>query len=331
MRIATPAHREPRPAAFGGYCGLHNSLCSGTIALMRVSAFEIAEPVPELHDTCAVVMLRPWVDVGRVGTLALTQLEKHTDAKELGRLARPGVFYDFTRYRPRTRTVDGQRILSIPNTVVHWAKDKGTERDYLFVHLREPHAMSEDFSDAFVTLLEHFGVTDYCRIGGFYDSVPHTRPLLVTATVSEAQAERAKGLISPRKNTYQGPTSVVNLVNEGLEASDTQTTSLMVHLPQYVQLDRDHYGAFRLLEPLCAIYGFPASLADSDRGEQQYREISRAVGNSPEVRGVIQQLESEYDRLQSSQEPEEPLSISPDVDKFLREMSKRLEDGGEGE
>ena len=298
---------------------------------MKVGAFEIAEPVPALHDTCAVVMLRPWVDVGRVGTLVLTQLEKHTGAKELGRLARPGVFYDFTRYRPRTRTVDGQRILSIPNTVVHWAKDEGTQRDYLFVHLREPHAMGEDFSDAVVALLKHFDVSDYCRIGGFYDSVPHTRPILVTGTLSDAQAELVKGLVSPRKNTYQGPTSVVNLVNEGLEASNIQTTSLMVHLPQYVQLDRDHYGAYRLIEALCAIYGFPTSMASPDRGEQQYREISRAVGNSPEVSGVIQQLESEYDRVQSSQEPDEPLSISPDVDKFLREMSKRLEDGPQAE
>ena len=41
---------------------------------------------------------------------------------------------------------------------------------------------------------------------------------------------------------------------------------------------------------------------------------------------AIQQLESEYDRVQSSEEPETPLSISPDVDKFLREMSKRLEE-----
>ena len=64
-----------------------------------------------------------------------------------------------------------------------------------------------------------------------YDSVPHTRPLLVTGTVNEDHAERAKGLISTRQNTYQGPTSIVNLVNETLVESDVDTAGLMVHLP----------------------------------------------------------------------------------------------------
>ena len=64
---------------------------------MRIGAFEVAEPVPELRNTCAIANLRPWVDVGRVGTLALRSLEHHMGAQELGRLARPGEFFDFTR------------------------------------------------------------------------------------------------------------------------------------------------------------------------------------------------------------------------------------------
>ena len=57
---------------------------------MRIGEFEIPEPVPELKNTCAIAMLRPWVDVGRVGTLVLNSLERHMNAKELGRLAKPG-------------------------------------------------------------------------------------------------------------------------------------------------------------------------------------------------------------------------------------------------
>ncbi len=77
--------------------------------LMRVGEFELIEPVPELRNPCAIVMLRPWVDVGRVGTIVLTKLERYLGAKELGRLARPGTYFDFTRYRPRTRIVGGQK------------------------------------------------------------------------------------------------------------------------------------------------------------------------------------------------------------------------------
>ena len=117
---------------------------------MIVGEFEIHEPAPKLRNVCAIAMLRPWVDVGRVGTLVLNGLEKHTRARELGRLARPGTFFDFTRYRPRTRNVGGRRVFTTPNSIAHYARSEETGRDFIFLHLREPHAMGEDYTDAIV-------------------------------------------------------------------------------------------------------------------------------------------------------------------------------------
>ena len=293
---------------------------------MRIGAFEVSDPVPEMSDSCAIVMLRPWVDVGRVGTLALNGLEKHTGAKELGRLARPGTFFDFTRYRPRTRNVGGRRVFTTPNSVAHYAHHDETDRDFIFLHLREPHAMGEDYTDAIVTFLRHFGVTEYCRIGGMYDSVPHTRPILVTGTLSEDHAQAAKGIVSPSRSAYQGPTSIINLVTEVFNEMGIANSSLMAHLPQYVQLDEDHMGASRLLEVLCAVYGFPESLADPSRGRRQYLDINKAVESNNEVKSMISQLESYYDRVLSAEEPEEGVQFSSDVERFLTEMSERLDE-----
>jgi predicted ATP-grasp superfamily ATP-dependent carboligase len=300
---------------------------------MRVGEFELPEPVPELRNTCAIAMLRPWIDVGRVGTLTLNHLERHLGAKELGRLARPGTYFDFTRYRPRMRTVEGSRVFTTPNSIVHYAHDDESDRDFLFLHLREPHAMGEDYADAVVTLLRHFDVSEYCRIGGMYDSVPHTRSLLVTGTLDDEKAEKVKGLVSPRRNAYQGPTSIVNLVTESLSQLEVATPSLMVHLPQYVQLDEDHMGASRLIEVLCASYGFPTSLSDPTRGQQQYLDIGRAVESNPEVKNLIRKFETYYDRVLSAQGPEDQgdVSLSPDVEEFLRDVGKRLEGESGGE
>ena len=297
---------------------------------MKIGAFEVPEPVPNLRNTRAIAMLRPWIDVGRIGTLALKKLEQHFNAKELGRLARPGTFFDFTRYRPRMRIVEGTRVFTTPNSIVHYAHDDETDSDYLFLHLREPHNVGEEYADSIVTLLRHFDVMEYCRIGGMYDSVPHTRPLLVTGTLTDTQGELAKGLISPRRNTYQGPTSIVNLVAEVLAEAEIPTTSLMTHLPQYVQLDEDHMGASRLLQVLTAVYGFPTSLADTSRGEQQYLDISRAVENKPEVKTLIAQFEKYYDKVLSGVEPEGEVSFAPDVERFLSEMGDRLEENQNG-
>ena len=292
---------------------------------MKVGPFEVDDSVPKLQNARAIAMLRPWVDVGKVGTLALTKLEEHLGAKELGRLSRPGVFLDFTRDRPHTSLVDGRRVLTVPNCVVRYGRDAEAEKDYIFLHLREPNANGEDYTDAIVALLQHFDVTEYCRVGSMYDNVPHTRPLLVTGSLSETYTERVQDLVSVRKSTYQGPTSIVNLVNEALSDAGVETASLMVHIPQYLQLEDDHLGAARLMEVLCAMYGFPSSLADPGPGKQQHEYIDRAVEGNDEVKRHIQRLEAEYDRTEASEEPSDQASLSPDVERFLRDVGKRLD------
>src|SRR5215211_5859843 len=124
---------------------------------MKIGAFDILEPVPELREPHALVMIRPWVDVGNVGSLTLKRLERHFGAKELGKLARPGTFFDFTRYRPTVKIVNGQRETTSPNTIVNYAQPE-TGSGLLFFHLLEPHSMAEDYVDSIAALLEHFKV-----------------------------------------------------------------------------------------------------------------------------------------------------------------------------
>lgn len=57
---------------------------------MTIGAFEVKEPLPDLREPHALTMLRPWVDVGTVGSLTLRRLERHVQARELAELARPG-------------------------------------------------------------------------------------------------------------------------------------------------------------------------------------------------------------------------------------------------
>ena len=289
---------------------------------MRIGEFEFTDPVPEMDRPIAIAMLRPWIDVGRVGTLSLNILQRHLGARELGRLAEPGKFFDFTRYRPRMRTVDGKRVFTTPNSIIHHARDGGTNRDYLFLHIREPHNLGEAYCDSIAEALSFFNVREYCRVGGMYDSVPHTRPLLVTGSMTDGQAAKAHGLVSQRRSTYQGPTSIVNMVADAMTEKDVATTSLMAHLPQYMQLDEDHMGCARIVEILCAMYDLPRSLADSSRGERQYEDINRAVESNPEVRSLIGRLESYYDRVYAAdEEPEDTAELPPGVEQFLREVT----------
>lgn len=291
---------------------------------MRLGAFEFREPTPKLREPYVLATLRPWVDVGSVGTLALGRLERHLGAQELGRLRRPGVFLDFTRYRPTVFVKEGQREVSIPNSVMNYARGPG-DHDFIFLHMLEPQMFGEVFVESVQKALQHFKVRRYCLLGAMYDAVPHTRPLLITGSATGPLVEGEMKRVQVEASTYQGPTTITMLIAREAPQRGIETMSLIVHLPQYVQLDEDHAGEARVLEALCALLDLPTDLVDPKEGEAQYKEISRAVEGNPQVRSVVKQLESSYDSEhggRSAPQVEGESKLSPEVEKFLRDIDK---------
>ena len=108
---------------------------------MRLHAFDLVDPVPELNDPHALAVVRPWIDVGSVGSLLLSCLEAHLGSIELAKLARPGNFFDFTRYRPTMTRQENSSEVEVPNTIVSYGRQSGGH-DFLFLRLLEPHAMA---------------------------------------------------------------------------------------------------------------------------------------------------------------------------------------------
>ena len=307
---------------------------------MRIGAFELNEPLPELRDPHVFAMVRPWVDVGSVGTLTLNRLERFMGSKELGRLVRPGTFFDFTRYRPNMRLVDNKREVKIPNSIIRYAiTDEGP--DYLFLHLMEPHANGEDYTDSILEVVNHFNVKRYCRLGAMYDAVPHTRPLLVTGSLGDVPQNRPVANFKVRQSTYQGPTTIMNLLSEGIEKADIESINFMVHLPQYVQLEEDYAGTSRMIEVLSSIYNnIPADLAPLRRGQRQYRELNSSLDRNTELKTLIQQMEAYYDAQldsdeaatsssPSASEPTSETQLSPEIERFLSELGGRLDSDSE--
>ncbi len=289
---------------------------------MDIGGFQVDEPIPELTEPHAIVSLRPWVDVGRVGRHALIRLERHLGAQEVGRLAKPGRWYDFTRYRPRIMNVGVERRVTIPNTTVLCAKREDGP-DFLFLHILEPHAYGEDYVDSVLELLKHFDVKRYTQVGGVSDAVPHTRPLLVTGAVPEEHGKR----LGIRRSSYQGPTSIVYMVTQEAQRMGIETMNFLVHLPHYAQLDEDYSGVSRLLEIMCDVYSLPSRLVESERGQRQYRQVETAVSRNPQAKKLVQQLESNYDEARTRESNEDAAPLAPEVARFLEEMDRRMSEG----
>ena len=295
---------------------------------MRVGAFEIPEPVPELKEPHVLAVLQPWIDVGNVGTLVLSRLDAQWNAAELGRLVRPGTFFDFTRYRPVLDLKEGRRELAIPNAIVSYGRSE-TGRDFLLLRLLEPHAQAETYVESILELLQRFGAAGYCLLGSMYDMVPHTRPLLVSGSGSNLKLQNEMETANVQPSEYVGPTSIALLITQNASAMGIETATLIVHLPQYLTLENDYRGQSRLMEVLGSMYGFPVAPEDLEKAREQEQSVARVaermLKQEPRYRPILQHLESLYDSRVNNTKHESHLS--PELEQLLQDLSRRFTQG----
>ena len=282
---------------------------------MRIGAFELKEPIPELNDPYVFAVLRPWIDVNNVGSLVLDGLETQLGAKELGNLAKPGSFFDFTRYRPTLYLEEGRRQISIPNTTLRYVK-RESGNDLLLLHLLEPHASAEIYVNSVLSLLKTLNVKKYCLLGSMYDAVPHTRPLIVYGGAIGRETELDLKRSGAQSSDYQGPTSITTLITQKAPRFGVETIWFIVALPQYVVLEEDYLGKMRLMEILSSLYHIPFDKKDIERANEQRSLINQKVEKTPELKNLLPQLETLYEVRIKRKEGEEA-KLSREIEEIL--------------
>jgi len=291
---------------------------------MRVGAFKVNKPLPELKEPHVFAMLDPWIDAGDVGKLTLAWLERNTQAKPVAELAKPGNFYDFTRYRPMTSSRRGQRRIDIPNTRITYGK-REQGHDFIFVHLLEPHMFGELYVESVSRVLELFDIKRYCLIGSMYNFVPHTRPPLVAGGASPEYLKKELEKMGVSSSNYQGPTTICTLISQRAIERGIENITMIVSLPQYTQLDENFMGVVRLEEIISSLYDIPISEDSWNRARRQREQINTAVAENTQVQDILQELEESYDaRLSETEDMEDSTPLSPQVEEFLGEMERKF-------
>ena len=294
---------------------------------MRVADFEIEPLETPLRAPHCIAMLRPWVNVGNVGHHVLSRLARIYHANEIGRLDRPSRFYDFTRYRPEIRIESGERAIRVPNTIVLAGRaPDGEGPDLVLLYMLEPHSQAEDFNDSVVALLGHLGVERYVLVGGMYDSVPHSRPLMVTGSARNWTPPESFGGVRLGRSGYQGPTSLTSQLSERFHSDvGIETLSLIVRLPLYLKLEDDYNGSAKLLEALSDVYGFPNDFPEREMAKQQYAQVDPVLDANPQLKELVAKFEADYDSKVAGEAPE-PTRLAPEIEKFLDEVSGRSDE-----
>jgi len=283
---------------------------------MRIGAFEVREPLPELNEPYVFATLRPWIDVSNVGSLLLNELETQYEAKELARLAKPGHFFDFTRYRPTLYYEEGIRRVSVPNVALRYAK-REEGNDLLFLHLLEPHSLSEVYVDSVLKLFKTFKVKKYILLGSMYDVVPHTKPLIINGGAVGRETQQDLKKSEAQHSHYQGPTSITTLITQKAPEFGTQTIWFIVSLPQYAVLEEDYVGKVRLMETLNLLYNIPMNQKDFERALEQRSLISQKVERTPELKNLLPQLETMYEARIKTKKGERTTKLSSEIEEIL--------------
>jgi len=295
---------------------------------VRIGAFELAEPVPELNEPHALTIIPSWMDAGRSASLTLSLLEQYFEGGELARLARPGEFFDFTRYRPMLSRKENASEVTLTNAVVNYGR-REAGCDFIFLRLPEPHAMAEVYIDSVLELLKSFGVKRYGLVGSIYDMVPYTRPLLVTGSASNHGLKNNLSVAKVVANDYEGPTTILYLIEQQMLQMGIETLNLTVHLPGYQTPENDYRGENRLMEVIGSLYGLQVPQEAIEKAKEQEEQFSQVaeqfLQQQPQLRVILKQLEDNYDARINEQKEE--IHLSPEVEKFLKELNGRFEQG----
>jgi predicted ATP-grasp superfamily ATP-dependent carboligase len=291
---------------------------------VRVGAFELIEPLPKLNEPYVFAVLRPWIDVNNVGTMVLNEIRKQFNAFELGKLARPDRFYDFTRYRPIIKIEGGINEMSIPNTTIHYARREGLN-DLILLDLLEPQAHAHLFVESVLKVLTRFHASKYILVGSMYDVVPHTRPLLVSGYGMGEKALQDIRMAGAMPITYHGPSTYANLITKKAAEEGIDAAVFIVSLPQYVVMEEDYLGKVRLMEVLNTLYSIPVDREEFNKALRQRQAITERLKDSPEVMNVMSELEENYDMRVKALEEQGIFQLGSDMeDMFWKSLGGNI-------
>jgi predicted ATP-grasp superfamily ATP-dependent carboligase len=271
---------------------------------------------PALRRPNLVAAFRGWNDAGGAASLAAGYLRAVTDADRCAVIdSEP--FIDYQQTRPTVQLVDGDvRRLDWPETEVY-ASEKS---DLVVVVGTEPNMRWRAFSSAVADLARRYRVDLVITMGALLADTPHTRPVPVSATASDAELMERFGLA---KSTYEGPTGIVGVLHDACARAGLRSASLWAATPHYISATPNPQAALALLERLSEMIGTPSGSSELERAASEYAlRVASAISDDPDIAGYVQQLEEAADAA----DPPSGDELAADFERYLREQSDGKDD-----
>jgi proteasome assembly chaperone (PAC2) family protein len=255
------------------------------------------QEVPDLENAILIGAFAGWNDAASAATWAIKFLINQWEATPFAEIE-PENFFDFSETRPRVRISNGAiRRLSWPANRYYVHRSDHTDptkqnRDIVLFLGEEPQQHWKTFSQTMLDVCRQCQVEEIVFLGALVGEVPHTAPVQIVGTASEAAILRKMDRTGIERANYEGATGILAVVQDAARRGDFRTVSLWGTAPHYVSATPNLPVSEALLDKLDTLYQFDLHLHDLSRAAKRFTaRVTSLVADDPEVSAYVHELE----------------------------------------
>ncbi|MBU6278806.1 MAG: PAC2 family protein [Actinomycetales bacterium] len=275
------------------------------------------EDLPVLVDPVLIAAFEGWNDAGDAASGALTHLESVWTAEALADLDSEE-YYDFQVNRPQV-SIDAQgvRQLRWPTTRLLIARSPGMKRDVVLVQGIEPNMKWQQFTREILGLAVELDVQLVLTLGALLSDTPHTRPVPITGSCSDAALGAKLGL---EPSTYEGPTGIVGVIQEACQRFAIPSVSLWAAVPHYVAQPPCPKATLALIRNIEDLLDISIPLGDLVEESRAWElGVDELAAEDDEVGDYVKELEDARDTADLPEASGE--AIAREFERYLRRRS----------
>lgn len=250
------------------------------------------EDVPELDNPIMIAAFEGWNDAGDAATAVVEHLSELWGAEAVAALD-PEDYYDFQVNRPEVTIDDGIRSITWPTTRISVARIPLATRDVVLVSGIEPSMRWRSFTEEIIGIARELGVEMVVTLGALLADSPHTRPVPVSGTSTDADISLRMGY---EPSTYEGPTGIVGVLQDACSRAGIPAVSLWAAVPHYVAQPPCPKATLALLARIEDLLDVPVPLGDlPDESRAWQIGVDELAGEDDEIAAYVRQLEEAVD------------------------------------
>ncbi len=277
---------------------------------------------PQLRNPVLVATFSGWNDAATAASAALGAVADSLETELIAQID-PEEFFDFQATRPQIELSEGRlRGVAWPENLIVAGRSDEAERDLLMISGTEPSTRWRTFCNSVLDIAERCGVESMVTFGALIADVAHTRPVPITGLATTDELIDRLGF---EDVGYEGPTGIVGVLHGLAKERGLTAASLWAAVPHYAAAVPNPKAALALLRRLEGLTGIPLDGSELEDAASSFEEqVSQAVAANPEIKEMVERLESQQDDLSGLNPDDVPSgdTIAREFQDFLRRQGE---------